>query len=115
MRLATVLAVLFLATCAFAADVTGTWKASTQTPDGQDVQITFNFKMDGDKLTGTATGPMGDVPITDAKLTGDAIEFTVEAHDMKIVHKGTISGDEMKLKVDMGDQGMEIIAKRVIS
>jgi hypothetical protein len=31
------------------------------------------------------------------------------------VHKGAIQGDEMKLKVDMGERTMEMTAKRVTS
>ena len=37
-----------------AADVTGTWTSSMQSPDGSGgMQITFTFKQDGDKLTGS--------------------------------------------------------------
>jgi hypothetical protein len=113
MKFAIAVLALCFAASAFAADVTGKWNGSTQTPDGQDMTIVFTFKMDGDKLTGTAEGPMGEAPITEGKLDGDAITFTVEMNDMKIVHTGTVSGDEMKLKVNIGDQTMDMTAKRV--
>ncbi len=108
------LAVLFLlfAGLAFAADVTGKWQATAQSPDGQEMQLTFNFKQDGEKLTGSVESPMGETPISEGKVTGDTISFTVEMGDMKIVHKGTISGDEMKLKVEIGEQTMDMTAKR---
>jgi hypothetical protein len=103
-----------LAVSAFAADLAGKWKATTEGPNGQ-MEIIFNFKTDGNKTTGTATGPMGDLPISDIKLDGENISFTVEAGEMKLVHKGTISGNEMKLKVDAGDQVMEMTAIRSAS
>jgi len=82
-------------------------------PDGQELQSVFNIKQDGEKLSGTAEGPMGEAPITAGTLTGDSIAFTVEMNDVKIVHKGTVPGDEMKLKVEIGDQTMNRTAKRV--
>lgn len=112
MKLATAVLILFCACAAFAADVTGKWKATAQSPDGQEMQVTFNLKQDGEKLSGTVEGPMGEAPITEGKVTGDTIVFTTEFNEMKIVHKGTVSGDEMKLKVEFGDQSMDWTAKR---
>ena len=115
MKLRTAILALCLAVSAFGADVTGKWKASAQSPDGQEMQIVFNLKLDGSKVTGTVQGPMGETAISEGKLDGDAISFNVEMNDMKIVHKGTVSGDEMKLKVEIGDQTMEMTAKRATS
>jgi len=114
MKIVTAVLVLLLTLPAFAADPTGKWKASMQGPDG-DMQLTFNFKLDGDKVTGTVEGPMGEMPITAGKMEGDAISFNVETPDFKVVHKGTVKGDEMKLKVDMGERQMDMTAKRVTS
>jgi hypothetical protein len=77
MKIVTAVLVLFLTLPAFAADPTGKWKAAMQGPDGE-MQLTFNFKLDGDKVTGTVEGPMGEMPITEGKMEGDAISFTVE-------------------------------------
>jgi hypothetical protein len=96
-------------------DVAGKWKASAPGPDGQTMEIEFNFKVDGGKLTGNAAGPMGEMPISDGKVEDGRITFTVEAGDNKIVHKGTVSGDEMKLKVEFGERTMEMTARRVAS
>lgn len=112
MKLLAVFATLMLAVAAFAADVTGKWKATSEGPNGQ-MDIVFDLKADGNKLTGTATTPMGEMPISEGTVDGDNITFTVAADQFKVVHKGTVSGDEMKLKVEMGDQTMEMTAKRV--
>jgi hypothetical protein len=116
MRLLTIaLLALVMGAVAMAEDVTGVWKASMQGPDGQSMEITFNLKADGAKVTGTAATPMGEMPITEGKVDGDKIEFTVATDQFKVVHKGTFTGDTMKLTVDMGDQKMEMTAKRSVS
>jgi hypothetical protein len=116
MRFAAVaLLALVMGAVAMAEDVTGVWKASMQGPDGQSMELTFNLKADGAKVTGTVTTPMGEMPISEGKVDGDKIEFTVETDQFKVVHKGTFAGDTMKLAVDMGGQKMEMTAKRPAS
>lgn len=111
----TIAILLFLiSVSAFAADVTGEWSATVQGPDG-DMQLVFNLKQDGGKVTGNVEGPMGEMAITAGNMEGDTISFTVEADQFKVVHKGTVSGDEMKLKVDMGERSLEMTAKRAKS
>jgi hypothetical protein len=111
MKLVSPLLFLLTTVCAMAADLPGKWKAATEGPNGEMV-IVFTFKLDGKKITGTAEGQMGTMPITEGTLEGDAIEFTVATDQFKVVHKGTVSGDEMKLKVDIGERSMEMTAKR---
>ena len=85
---------------AHAADITGKWTAQVPGRDGQTRETTFNFKVDGEKLTGTTTGMNGDVPLSDGTVKGDAVAFNVVANfngtDVKIVYKGTVAGDEIK-------------------
>jgi hypothetical protein len=93
--------------------VTGKWKASAPAPDGSTMDLVFTFKADGAKLSGSVSGPMGDSPLSEIKLEGDAISFTVDMGDFKILHKGTVAGDTMTLKVMMGDQSFDMTATRV--
>jgi opacity protein-like surface antigen len=109
---------LLLLCAAAAADVAGTWKASMEGGAGGDV--TWVFKVDGNKITGTANSESsGEVPITDGKIEGNNISFTVSLNfngqPMKIFHKGTVNGSEMKLTVQFEgqDQTMEMTAKKV--
>jgi hypothetical protein len=112
MKLAlTVLAVTMVAS-AMAADVTGKWKASAPGPDGQAMELVFTFKADGATFTGTVLSAMGESPVTEGKLDGDVISFTVDVGDFKIVPKGSVSGDSMQLKVEMGDQSFDMVATR---
>jgi len=93
---------LLLATAAWAADVTGTWKGEVSTPDGNSFTLTYNFKQDGAKLTGTVLGPQGDpLPLDNGKVEGDKISFSVKV-DMNggtvFSSEGTINGDAITLK-----------------
>jgi hypothetical protein len=108
---------------AMAADVTGKWVAEQPGRNGGPPrQTTFVLKADGSKLTGTMTGGGGrggaptPVEITDGKIEGDNISFTVKRETqngpMETKYKGTVSGDELKLKFTMMDQEREITAKR---
>lgn len=100
-----------------AADVTGSWSAEMQTPDGNTMQLSFTFKQDGEKLTGTVATSMGGDPIeiSNGKIDGDKITFDTSFNGMTISHEGTISGDEIKLKAQ-SDSGqmppMEMTLKR---
>jgi len=81
-----------------AADVTGSWTGNIAIPGGDSIQITFTFKQDAAKLTGTVGGPMGDpMEITDGKVDGDKIFFNVSFNGMTIHHEGVVTGDTIKL------------------
>ena len=77
---AAALALAFTGRPARAADVTGKWTATMEGRGGggEGMTITYNFKQDGSKLTGTVETPMGDaLPISDGKVEGDKISFTL--------------------------------------
>jgi len=112
-----VLAAVF-SLAALAADVSGTWKASMETPNGA-MENTFAFKVEGDKLTGTVTmGPMGEGAISEGKVDGDNVSFAVvrefNGNQFRINYKGKVSGDEMKLSGEVVgmDRTFEMTAKR---
>src|SRR5215813_954309 len=105
-------------TAVWAADVTGKWTAQVPGQNGQTRETTFNLKADGDKLTGTVSGRQGDTPISDGKVSGDDISFTVvrnfQGNDIKLVYKGKVKGDEIAFTVNRegGDQpGVQFTAK----
>jgi len=108
-------AMLLTAATALAADVTGTWTGSAQSPNG-DFQLTFTFKQDGASLTGTVQGPQGDpIAISNGKVDGDKFSFDVSFNGMTIHHDCTVNGDEIKMstKSDSGDfPGMQLTLKR---
>ncbi len=96
--MAAILSALF-ATVSYAADINGRWEGSINGPNG-DMQIGFNFKVDGAKLTGTVESPNGEIPIEEGKVDGDHISFTTHFDNNEVKHHGTVSGDTIQLKVE---------------
>jgi opacity protein-like surface antigen len=114
--LAVLLAAVFAFT-ALAADITGTWKGSADTPMGT-VDRTFVFKQDGTKLTGeTSSSMFGKSTIDDGKVDGDNISFTVtisyQGNDVKINYTGKIDGEQLKLHVESPAGPVDYVVKKV--
>ena len=65
------------------ADLNGRWKGTIEVPDGNEIQAVYNFKVDGEKLTGTAESPSGVVSIDSGKVAGNSFSFqvTVDGND----------------------------------
>ncbi len=119
MRIKTLVLSMFLAGAALAADVAGTWKAQQPGRDGATTEVTFNFKVDGNKLTGAmAGGRGGEAAISDGKVMGDNIQFSIKreynGNSMVMNYKGKVSADEIKFTVQRegADQTREMTAKR---
>ena len=116
----TLLRILFLAALcfvpAFAADIDGKWTATYDTQNGS-ITTTWELKSDGAKLTGKATSSFGARDLTDGKIQGKEVSW-VEAIDangtsIRIVCKGTLNGDELKLSRTVGEFGTtDVVAKR---
>ena len=115
------LSIIALSLAAFAADINGNWKATAEGPNGS-MERTFVFKADGNKLSGETTSSMlGKSTITDGKIDGDSLSFTITAklqdNEVKISYKGKVSGDEINLTSEIagggGGQPIEWHGKRV--
>jgi len=96
---------------ALAADISGNWSGNMQMGD-QSFPLTYAFKQDGEKLTGTVTGPQGNpLPLNDGKIAGDKLSFSVKVdmggNPAKFVSEGVIKGEEITLttKMEGGDFG----------
>jgi hypothetical protein len=116
-RLAFALAFALLAVCAYAADLTGKWTGQMAGMGGDPMNLTFVFKQDGAKLTGTVESPMGaPMEFKDGKVDGNKFSFAVNAEGgMNVKHEGTINGDEIKMsaKFEGGEiSPMELTLKR---
>jgi hypothetical protein len=100
MMAAVAVAVAILAAVVQAADVTGKWMGQVPTRDGATREATFTFKQDGEKLTGTMTGPQSDIELKDGTVKGDDVSFNVVlsfgGNEVKLIYKGKVAGDEIK-------------------
>ena len=106
------------AVMAFAADVNGKWVAQVPGRGGETRDVTFNFKAEGDQLTGTVTTPRGEGNISDGKINGDELSFTqvleFNGNQMKLKYTGKVSGDEIKFtrQAEGRPRAQEFTAKR---
>ena len=113
------LLVLFglFALAASAADISGTWKATAEGPNGA-MERTFVFKVDGSKVTGKTTSSMlGESVINDGKVEGDTVTFTIKVNlggeEMNLNYKGKVSGDTIKFTVEGPNGPIQWNAKKV--
>ena len=100
----------------FAPDPTGKWTTTINTQIG-DMPYTYDFKADGEKLTGKAKSQFGEVEITEGKFKDDEITFvenvSLDGNAIRIDYKGKISGDEIKFTRQVGQYATEeFVAKR---
>jgi len=109
-------ALLVGAVTVYAADIDGKWVAKMQgrpggarpgakgapgAGGGQEFVVTFNFKADGEKLTGTISNPAGgETEISEGKIRGNDISFKIKREFQEksfvMLYKGKIEGDQIK-------------------
>ena len=114
---------LGIASFAHAADISGKWQSEFDSQIGVQKYV-YVFKLDGDKLTGTASsernGEKVTVAIQKGTVTKDAISFVeplnFDGQEISIEYTGKMTGDnEIKFSRKVGDFATEdIVAKRVV-
>jgi hypothetical protein len=103
---------------AYAVDISGTWKASFDTPIGRQ-NYTYEFVVKDSTLTGRAKSENGDTAITEGKVEGDKVSFVenlnFQGTEIKITYRGTVtSADEIKFTRQVADFATEeLVATRV--
>lgn len=89
------------------ADVTGTWKMEVETQAGSG-SPTITLKQEGENLTGTYKGQLGEAPLK-GTIKGNDIKFSfkvnAQGQELEIEYSGTVEGNAMKGKVKLGDFG----------
>ena len=65
-----------MAASAFAADVTGKWVGNVETPNGP-IELTYEFKAEGEALNGTVASAMGSLPLDKGKIAGNVLTYEV--------------------------------------
>ena len=98
------------------ADPNGTWTWSTPgRQGGPDRTNTLTLKVDGEKVTGKLSspgrggGPSTETEITDGKIKGDEISFSITrdfgGNSVTTKYTGKISGDTIKGKIQLPERG----------
>jgi len=87
--LITVLLLCCIAFCyAVIADMSGQWSSTFNAPDGNAYPLTYTFKIDGAKLTGTLETSGMSIPVDSGKVKGDSLWFSIDVQGTKYTHKG---------------------------
>ncbi len=104
----------FMVCFAVVTDLTGKWSGSVHAPDGNDYPLKYNFKVDGDKLTGTGESQEGPVAITDCKIVGNDFSFTIPVGgvDIKNTCKFYPEADSIGMDIDYNGIKMHATLKR---
>lgn len=102
-------AAVMLGTSAMAADanVSGEWDLTVESQMGTS-NPHFSLKQEGDKVTGTYKGMLGEAPVT-GTVKGNEIAFSIQVNaqgtDLEVIYTGTVDGASMKGTVKVGDMG----------
>ena len=89
------------------AAVDGVWDTVVKSPLG-DQKSTLTVKSDGDSFTGSNSGAMGSVDITDGKVDGNTLTWTMKMTvpmPMTLDCSATIDGDSITGSVGAGAFG----------
>jgi hypothetical protein len=94
---------LMLSAALFAADMTGKWVFDVETDAGSGSPV-FVLKQEGEKLSGTYSGALGEAKVA-GSVRGTDVTIEFEASGYKVVYKGTLEGEtKVKGTVDIGGQ-----------
>jgi hypothetical protein len=96
----------FAAAVAFGAEITGTWNFSVETDAGSGNPV-FHLKQDGEKLTGTYKGLLGEADVTGSVKGNEVVIEWQNEQVGRIRYTGTLDADaaSMKGKVLFGNAG----------
>ncbi len=90
---------LAAAASALAADPTGTWKWTTQSPNGE-ISTTLKLESKDGKLTGAYSNQFGDTTISEVSFQGDILAFEVVrdlgGNKFVVKYRGKLEGDTLK-------------------
>jgi len=109
--------IIGLVMAVYAADVTGEWELTAESPRGEFTQA-VKFVQDGEVLTVTMESRRGDELEGEGTVKGNKIEWTIlrstPRGEFEMIYKGTIDGDTMSGTVDFGGRGeMEWTANKI--
>lgn len=100
----TLLLCSFIICLAAIADLTGKWTGTIKLADGSDIPLTYVFKVDGEKLTGSITSPQAEMPIYDGKISGTDFTFKVDVNGNPVINTGKFYGDSVAVNADLDGQ-----------
>ncbi len=85
------------------ADMNGKFSGTLTDSEGNQYPLTYTFKVDGDKLTGSVETPVGNASIDSGKVSGNVMTFNVTVQGTLYPNKGTYyaQGDSVGMDVEI--------------
>ncbi|HCN82549.1 MAG TPA: hypothetical protein DIT07_02870 [Sphingobacteriaceae bacterium] len=89
----------------FASTVAGRWGGTI----GGLFDVTVHIKEDNGKITGTVLSQIGEIPLSDGKITGNDIVFKEQTYNGIAISsiKAKIAGDKMDVTVNFQGQDLQ--------
>lgn len=92
-----------------ATDITGHWTGNIM---GQ-FDISYDFKQEGEKLTGSTIGPDGNkLDINNGSVKGDDVKFSIDLNGAPMVIAGKVKGNVINLSFNMNGEDVPFEIKR---
>jgi hypothetical protein len=88
-----------------AANIAGAWQTTIKMDDGTELPLKYDYKIDGNKLTGTVEGPAGPLEIKEGKVDGDKISYKLTIMDNEVSYEGQAADGKINLKSRGGPFG----------
>ncbi|MDB5116757.1 MAG: glycoside hydrolase [Mucilaginibacter sp.] len=93
-------------------DLTGKWKGTVKISDENELTLTYQFKVDGEKLTGSVLTPQGELPMYDGTLAGNNFTFKVNVGAITVMQTGKYYGDSVIVTADVNGETLHTTLKR---
>ncbi len=91
-------------------DISGKWSGFMKIPTGDSVKMIYDFKQNGEKLTGSVQGPDGTLPISDGIIKDSVFSFALAGQaEGAMVQTGKFYGDS--ISTDLEIHGMKFHLK----
>jgi hypothetical protein len=90
------------------AGIDGQWDSVAQSPMGEQRSVLTLVSTPGGGFAGTNSGPLGAIEVSDGKLLGDQVSFTMKLvmpFPMTLTCEATLDGDTMEGTLDTGAFG----------
>jgi hypothetical protein len=103
----------FVVCFATAAGLNGKWTGSVKINREDELDLVYNFKVNGDKLTGSVESPSGDeLEIADGIISNNEFAFTVKAGKYTIYHTGKYYTDSVTVSANVEGKALRATLKR---
>ena len=101
--------VSFVVVCSAAIlDLSGKWKGTLHLPNN-DFPLSYTFKVDGEKLTGSVEGPDGSVDIDKGTFKDNVLTFDSTLPSGEVIHQtGKYYGDSTTVDLLINDQKFHV-------